>query len=228
MRKLIYLNALLLILIGGCTKEVTTDLATSINSNEESNAAAADTYLPLKNGTYWKYNNETDAKALDESKLTVLNFTKTFIGKTYKAVKIEKDKRPDTVYYNQTGHSYYLFTNESTQDANTMKLEILFLKDNVSNGATWSEDAGFANGTALNCYGKILEKNMTIKVEGETYDNVIHSYVELRKKILFFYITVAKQDYYVAKNIGIIKNISTQLLPDKSTTTTTITDYLIK
>ena len=69
---------------------------------------------------------------------------------------------------------------------------------------------------------------MTIKVNGTTYNDVIHSYIELRKKVLFFYIVVAKQDYYVAKNIGIIKNISTQLLPDKSTTTTTITDYLIK
>jgi len=228
MRKLTYLNALLFILITGCTKEVTTDLATSINSNNESNAIAADTYLPLRKGKNWEYNNETGAKAIDESKLTVVDFTKNFNGKTYKAVKIEKDKRPDTVYYNQTGHSYYLFTNESTDDANTMKLEVLFLKDNVSNGTTWSENAGSANGTALNCYGKIVEKNMSIKVEGKTYDNVIHSYVELRKKVLFFYITVAKQDYYVAKNIGIIKNISTQLLPDKSTTTTTITDYLIK
>jgi len=69
---------------------------------------------------------------------------------------------------------------------------------------------------------------MDIKVEGVTYNNVIHSYIELRKNIFFFYITVAKQDYYVAKNIGIIKNISTQLLPDKSTTSSTITDYLIK
>jgi len=228
MRKLIYLNTLLIILIAGCTKEVTTDMATSVNSNNESNATTADTYLPLKRGTYWKYYNETDTKTIDESKLTVLNLTKNFNSKTYKAVKIEKDKRPDTVYYNQTGHSYYLFTNESTDDANTIKLEVLFLKDNVTKGTTWSENAGFANGTALNCYGKILDKNMTIKVEGNTYDNVIHSYVELRKKVLFFYITVAKQDYYVAKNIGIIKNISTQLLPDKSTTTTTITDYLIK
>ena len=203
-------------------------MPTSVNSNNESNATVADTYLPLKKGTYWKYNNETDTKAIDESKLTALDFTKNFNGKTYRGVQIEKNKRPDTVYYNQTGQNYYLFTNESTDDANTMKLEILFLKDNAAKGTTWSESAGYANGTALNCYGKIIDKNVTIKVEGKTYDNVIHSYVELRKKVLFFYITVAKQDYYVAKNIGIIKNISTQLLPDKSTTTTTITDYLIK
>jgi len=132
------------------------------------------------------------------------------------------------MYYNQSGHRYYLFTNKSTDDANAIKLEILFLKDDVAKGATWSEDAGSANGTSLNCYGKVLEKNMDIKVEGVTYNNVIHSYIELRKKIFFFYITVAKQDYYVAKNIGIIKNISTQLLPDNSTTSSTITDYLIK
>jgi hypothetical protein len=182
----------------------------------------------LKKGTYWKYNNETDSKPIDESTLTVLNLTKTFNGKTYTAVKLEKNKKPDTVYYNQTGHSYYLFTNESTDDANAVKLEVLFLKDNVPNGATWSENAGSASGTTLNCSVKILKKNMTIKVNGTTYNDVIHSYVELRKKVLFFYIVVAKQDYYVAKNIGIIKNISTQLLPDKSTTTTTITDYLIK
>ena len=62
------------------------------------------------------------------------------------------------MYYNQSRHRYYLFTNKSTDDANAIKLEILFLKNDVAKGATWSEDAGSANGTSLNCYGKVLEK----------------------------------------------------------------------
>jgi len=225
MRKLII--PVFLFLMAGCTKEVEYNYNQATASNMEESKAAA-TYLPLKTGTYWKYTNQTDSNDPQTSTLSVLNLKKNYKGKTYTAVKTVRGRSEDTIYYSKTGHSYYIYTNESTPDASDMNLEILYLKDNAGANATWSASAGTAAGTSLTYYGKIIEKNMSIKVNGVTYDNVIHTYIEIRKPILFFYIVVAKQHYYIAKNIGIIKNVSEQELPSKSATTTTITDYTIK
>ncbi|MFT4156021.1 hypothetical protein [Parafilimonas sp.] len=217
-----------LILIAGCSKEINTTTAVSVSDNTVSDATAAtNTYLPLTTGTNWYYTNKTGS-VTEESKLTVLNLKKTFNGKAYTAVNTVKDGKKDTIYYNQTAHNYYIYTNEETGESDAVKLEILFLNDNLDAGKTWRQSAGTASGVKLNCYGKIVQKNMTLTVNGETYGNVIHSYVEIRKPFLFTYIVVYTQDYYVAKNIGIIKNISRQVLPSGSATTTGITSYSIK
>lgn len=225
MRNTIFL--LLVILIAGCTKEVNhTSVQTA--TDVQNSSAAEDTYLPLTTNGVWKYENQTDSKKPENSKLIVLDKIKTINGKSYTAVRTVKDKSKDTIYYNQTGHNYYLYTNESTADANAVKLEILFLKDNVSEGTSWTQSAGSADGTILNCYGKIIEKNINITVNGITYKDVIHSYIEIRKPIFIFNIVVYKQDYYVAKNIGIVRNISEQILPSGSTTKTNIISYKVK
>ena len=109
----------------------------------------------------------------------------------------------------------------------TISMEILFLKDDVSVGKSWVEPAGKANGFNLRCYGKIIEKDATITIGDVTYKHVIHSYVEIRKPLLFTYIVVNRQDFYTAKNIGIVKNVSDILLPEKSNTKTKITGYKI-
>ena len=106
-------------------------------------------------------------------------------------------------------------------------MEILFLKDDVSVGKSWVVPAGKANGFNLRCYGKIIEKDATMTIGDVTYKHVIHSYVEIRKPLLFTYIVVNRQDFYTAQNIGIVKNVSDILLPDKSTTITKITGYKI-
>lgn len=224
MRKLLLAVA---ILIAGCSKEITTKPVIAADDDINSVIATADTYLPLTTGTTWSYTNTTNGAA-DESKLTVLNQKKTFNAKSYTAVNTYKDKKNDTIYYNQTSHKYYIYTKEETGDADAVDLEILFLDDNLAVGKTWQQKAGSANGVKLKCYGKILQKNITLKVNGTTYNNVIHSYVEIRKPVTFFYIVVYKQDYYVAKGIGIIKNASRQILPAGPTTTTDIDSYIIK
>ncbi|SFP82591.1 hypothetical protein SAMN05444277_102139 [Parafilimonas terrae] len=215
------------ILIAGCSKEINTKPVVAAD-NEISNATATtDTYLPLTAGTIWSYTNTTGGVA-DQSKLTVLNRKKTFNGKSYTAVNTYKDKKNDTIYYNQTSHKYYIYTKEDTGDADALDLEILFLDDNLAVGKTWQQKAGSANGIKLKCYGKILQKDITLKVNGKTYNNVIHSYVEIRKPITFFYIVVYKQDYYVAKGVGVIKNVSKQVLPAGPATNTDINSFTIK
>lgn len=224
MRKALFIS--LVILLAGCTKEIK---SVSVNAGSINKLqTAADTYLPLTKYTYWKYSIKTDSKDPETSKLTVLGLQKSINSKNYQTVKSVMGKNADTLFYAKNQHDYYLYTNTGTSDADNVDMEILFLKDDASVGDTWLLPAGSAGGFALKCYGKILEKDMNITVAGTTYNHVIHSYVEIRKPFFFTYIVVNKQDFYTAKNIGIVKNVSNILLPTSSTSITNITDYKIK
>jgi hypothetical protein len=225
MRKTFFIPVL--VLAFGCTKEINSD-AVHVNNSDIQTASAVYTYLPLTKGTYWMYKIKTDTKIPEASKVKVLGIEKKINGKNYQTVKSVTDESTDTLYYAQQQHDYYLYTNTGTSDADKISMEILFLKDDASVGTSWLEPAGKANGFNLKCYGKIIEKNATITVGDSTYKHVIHSYVEIRKPLLFTYVVVNRQDFYSAKNIGIVKNVSDILLPDKSTTTTKISGYIIK
>lgn len=226
MRKTLLVSSV--ILLFGCTKEINSG---SLNAGNTSNilntALTTDTYLPLTKGTYWMYTIKTDTKIPETSKVKVLGIEKTINGKNYQTVKSATDESTDTLYYAQQQHDYYIYTNTGTSDADKISMEILFLKDDVPVGKSWVAPAGKANGFNLRCYGKILETDATIIVGGVTYKHVIHSYVEIRKPLLFTYVVVNRQDFYTAENIGIVKNVSDILLPDKSTTITHTTGYQI-
>lgn len=225
MRKLLCISAA--VLLFGCSKEIN-NVSVNTASTSEIKNAASNTYLPLTKGTYWNYKIKMDDESPDSSKLTVLGIQKKINGKNYQTVKSVRDNSIDTLYYTQDGHNYYIYTNNGMSDGDNVNMEILFLKDNAHAGTTWNVASGSANGFKLKCFGKIIETNATVKVGDTTYTHVIHSYVEIRKPLLFTYVTVDKQDFYTAQNVGIIKNISTVLLPKSSTTTTGITGYKIK
>ncbi len=226
MKKIFFVSAI--ILLFGCSKEINSGAANNSSTYSIENASVAtSTYLPLTKGTFWKYNIKTEDENIETSKLTVLGIEKKINSKNYQKVKSVMDDETDTLYYAQDNQDYYLYTNTGTSDDEKISLEILFLKDNASVGTTWNTAAGTADGFKLKCFGKIIAKNITLTVGGTTYTNVIHTYIEIRKPFLFTYIVVNKQDFYTAKNIGIIKNVSNILLPSSSKTTTNITDYKI-
>lgn len=226
MRKAFFISFTILVI--GCNKEINSGSVNSGSINQaQTGSLIADTYLPLTKGTYWKYNIKTDSKNPETSKLTVLNLPKKINAKNYQAVKSVINNKADTLYYAQDQHDYYLYTNTGTSDADKINLEILFLKDNASVGDTWLLPAGTANGFNLKCYGKIIETDASVTAGGATYNHVIHSYVEIRKPFFFTYIVANRQDFYTAKNIGIVKNVSDILFPASSTTITNITDYKI-
>lgn len=227
MRKTLIIS--LVILLFGCTKEINSGSVNTCSINKiQTGNLAADTYLPLTKGTWWNYSIKTDSDSPDESKLTVTKQQKKINGKNYQVVTSGTGKHVDTVYYAQDQHDYYIYTYSATSDADNVNLEILFLKDNAAVGDTWLLPAGSANGFALKCYGKIIEKDININVAGTVYKHVIHTYIEMRKPFFFTYIVVNKQNFYVAENIGVVKNVSEILLPSKSTSTTNITAYKIK
>ena len=207
----------------GCTKEATSNLNANSSSTENS-SLAVDTYLPLTKGTYWKYRATNTTGNADSVKHTVLGIPKLIDGRNYQTIlSTNTNNNKDTIYYSHTQHDYYIY-----KEAGTDALEVLFLKDDAPVGAKWYVPAGSLIGTKVKCYGKIIAKNLTIKVGNKTYTNVIHSYVEIRQPLLFIYIVVARQDYYVAKNIGIVKNESNIVLPKSTSNNLNIYDYSIK
>ena len=215
-------------LVFGCNKQIDSVPSNTINSENVQNATMADTYLPLTKGTYWNYSIVTNGKTTATSKLTVLGVVKKIYSKNYQSVKSVDGGFTDTVFYNQTGHDYYVYTNSNGSDTD-FDLEILFLRDNLAVGKTWTASAGSADGVKLKAYGKIVKTNSTITVGGKTYTNVIQTHIDIKKPIPFLPgIIVYKQDYYVAKNIGIVKNIGTSVFESNATTITNLTSYSIK
>ncbi len=211
----------------GCSKDVNSDLKNnSVNASEQSNSVAADTYLPLTAGTYWDYNVVKDKSSAKPSTFTVLNYKKNINGKPYTGVKTVSEQTTDTVFYNQTQTNYYIARYQSTAANAGAQIEFEFLKD-APVGTKWSQSIS-AGGTSLKLAGKILQRDITLTVGGTTYKNVIHSYIEIKKQILFTGIVISKQDFYVAKNIGIVKNVSSVVFPSSSTATTSIKDYKVK
>lgn len=222
MRKIISIP--IIILMFSCTKETISNALNSINS---SNATVSnnDTYLPLNKGNYWQYQIKTDDESAEISKLTVLGIQKKINAKIYQTIQSKTDNNKDTVYYAQDKHNYFVYTNKGTAADDKISMEILFLKDNASIGDTWLETAGTANGFKLRCYGKVINDDETINCSGTTYKHVMHTYIEIRKPLLFTYIVVNRQDFYTAKGIGIIKNRSDILLPANSSTLTNVINY---
>jgi hypothetical protein len=225
MKKLIQSLSLLCILIS-CQKQV--DIPQTVSTETSQTQTAADlriTYLPLTKGTYWKYNVVTGTVE-EPSTVRVLGLEQRIRTKTYEKVKVKKDKEKDTIYYNQTIDKYYVYTN-SSDNGETMDLELLFLYDDQPVGFQWQGTAGSANGMAARYTGKILQKDISLTLNGVIYRHVIHSQVQVQVRVLFYYVTASVEDFYVAQAIGIVKNVTVVKLGDPSVSTSTITEYRI-
>jgi len=102
----------------------------------------------------------------------VLNLQKTINGKLYQFVRVKTDTRSDTIYYSQVQNKYYLYTKEVEQ-GETVNVELLFLDDTAPKGTQWQTNAGTAYGFPAKCSGEIIDKDITMRIGGRTFDHVI-------------------------------------------------------
>lgn len=165
-------------------------------------------YLPLTAGTYWKY-KDTASGAL--STQTVTSVTKSISGRTHTAAVITPggNGSADTVWYAATSPDYFMYVAGNGMSTGA-PAAILFhyLKDDQPVGATWTASAGAANGFPATSMSKILEKGISMTVEGHNYTDVIHSSLNLSYNILGQTVSMGDYEYYVAKGVGIIRIIS--------------------
>lgn len=107
--------------------------------------------------------------------------------------------------------------------------ELTFLKDNLAVGGTWTDTAtqtttfdipGFPPfEIVIALEGTIMEKGVTLTVEGETYDDVIKSKLEQNVAGM----SVVSYNWF-AKNVGLIKSESTG---SGINSTMVLTDYTV-
>jgi hypothetical protein len=106
---------------------------------------------------------------------------------------------------------------------------MLILNDSLDVNSTWTLDF-ITNGIPGRGNGKIVEKNISLTVNSNSYENVIHTSYVLQFSFLNTYINIAYYDFYFARNIGIIR-IDSKMSTDGFNFTegnTFIIDYEIK
>lgn len=196
--------------VTGCQKEVSID---NPGNNGGGGNNGKDTYQPMSKGSYWKvrttgpFNGEYMMTATDEKRtVNGIDFT------------VFKNTSPQTQtldgLWGIKDHNYYtLVKGVSPNTGAPFDLNFRYLNDTASVGFTWEHDAGQGNGFAAKTPGVILEKGITMTVEGKTYKDVIHTRLEMQYEIPPFGMLIAgTYDYYIAKNIGVIR-VDTELDP---------------
>lgn len=193
MKNTAYLIILLLTLgiIFSCKKKKVPPLPTSTAN-----------FQPISAGSAWSY-TATSNSVTNNYTLTATANDSTIDGKTY---KVFINSGGPNEYYYKTGNDYYRY---SYFIALNQALDLLYLKDNLSVGATWTQNKNATingvNGTAiLECL--VAEKGISYTVNGKTFTNVMHIKINPTFSVSGIKLTNNKAEihYYFADNIGFI------------------------
>lgn len=188
-------------------------------------------YQPLTIGSEWNYSTTgTTAAGPVNSlfKLTVLNKDTVSGGKTY---KVFSNSVGQNEYYNKSGNDYNRI---SFFAALPQPVEVLYLKDNLSVGGSWTEvenitvpGVPFPVPVSLNF---VVEKNkFDTTMDGTVYKDVIK--VRLTPTVPGVTIT-SDISYYYARKVGLFYNKTTVVIPPPVSinvnTVTKLNSYTIK
>lgn len=167
-------------------------------------------HLILTDNSWWSY--DTPA-AGDTLKRSIIG-SATAVGYTYKAMK-ELDaagQLDDTVYYRKSGNNYYdynytdIYTSFSFD--NTAVDSILFLKEGLKTGDTWSSKVytGTVNGTSTKVrYDFTCDSaNASVSLNSKTYTNVYEITLKAMVDNGSGFQTDLTWIYYYAQGIGLI------------------------
>lgn len=110
--------------------------------------------------------------------------------------------------------------------------EFIVLKDNIATGETWngtySQTTTYTGIPALivnTVYtGTILEKNVSATVDGESYSDVIKVKITQTGTFTGAPAVTVNSEYWFARNVGIIKTVSTS---NGTSYTSTLVDYTL-
>lgn len=215
MRKLFYflIFSFLVLSITSCSKEVSAENNTantggsgsggnSGSGGTGSSGTSSGNYQPMTVGSYWKYQDSATGSI---STLTVTNKVQNISGRSYTA--FEDSPLGDTAFFALTGSSYYVLEYGTAYGASASML-FNYLDDAAGINTNWQYTAGQANGFPAVMKTTILERNISFGVQGKTYNNVIHTRTDLSYTMYGTSVAAGSYDFYVAKDIGIIKKVS--------------------
>ncbi|MBK0378031.1 hypothetical protein [Mucilaginibacter segetis] len=177
------------------------------NSNNPADGNSA-SYQPFTNGSTWSYRNETNSipgfpgqAEVDTTINTMTADTKVFTGRKFHLIKSVTGSDIVENYFGFDNHVYY---NHSVDDLVDGELELPYLNEETAIGGTWIAPLQFEDAPESQAKGTIVEKDITKVILGKTYNNVIHSKLELQSKLDGQFVTVFTFDFYVAKSVGVI------------------------
>lgn len=196
--------------------------------------AAESTYQPLTVGSEWNY-TVTGSNA-GTFKVTILNRDTTVNGKTY---SVASNSAGPNEYYAKFSSDYLRFN--KFPELNNQLIELLYLKDNLAKGQTWTEtktvNINIGGPTPVpvtaNLVFTIAEKGIDYVVNGVTFKDVIK--VTVAPSFIVFG-TPQNPDsydlqYFYAKNVGLIyskTSIVISLASINSNSETKLGAYTIK
>lgn len=212
-RGLLFVSALLSFCILGCKKE-------------HAITPAGGEYLPVTNGSTWKYSYGSDGGTTDTLILSITGGTTQINGKTYyNALSTYKQGASQGYFY--VGN--HLYATRTIALGSNAAMEFQLLNDTASVGYQWITapvDGGVLDGNPVQTINTIKEKNITRTLNGKTFTGVSHTQVQLQYNFGQGFQTSVTYDFYMAKGIGLIENDSNTL--DTFYETETLFDYTIK
>ncbi|GAA4317807.1 hypothetical protein GCM10023184_01640 [Flaviaesturariibacter amylovorans] len=210
----------------GDTTTCTFSVTVTGNTSQPTN----DTYFPMGQGSYWTYSDPERAAASDPDTVrTVVSGTSTIGGQTYnRFITSDDGGARDTAYYRKDAAGTFYGVADVADLATALgftfpvgSFEAPFLKESLTTGATWVSSTvnGTSSGlpTALRLTFKCTNNNATVTVNGRTFNNVyvIENNFELSVMGAPFFAPFPATITYFAKNVGLIKDVSTGYEPQE-------------
>ncbi|AXY75006.1 hypothetical protein D3H65_13875 [Paraflavitalea soli] len=167
------------------------------------------TYQPFSKNSYWKY-KQTGAFP-GEMTVTSTGQTRTVSGISCGVFNntstITNPPSTGEGLFGIKDHNYYsVIKAVSPNTGALLDITFLYMNDTASVNYDWDHVAGTGNGFKIITSGLVLEKGIIMTVEGKTYTDVMHTVVQLQYELPGVgLVPLTDYDYYVAKNIGIIK-----------------------
>lgn len=172
-----------------------------------------ESYLNTAAGSSWTYQQNDSSGATPTSKqYTVTSTSKdsTIGNKNYHVYNYSYG---GSQYLNLTGSDYYQY--DSLPGGLGQVFERLYLKDNLANAGTWSQDvtvnitlSGIPLNLKITLTNKIAEKGITRQVNGKSYSDVIHVSTNLSSSSIPASGLTSSIDSYYAPKYGLIENSS--------------------
>ncbi len=192
---------------------------------KEAKEAPSGEYLPLTDGSTWKYNYTSDGGTTDTLILKMTGGTTLINGKTYYNAASTYKQGTSPGYFYAGNHLYAT----RTADVGFGSIELQLLNDTASVGYQWitiPTADGTLGGSPVRTINTIKEKNLTRTLNGKTFTNVIHTQVEMQYSNGSVFGTAVTYDFYLAKGIGLIENdANTEGILHE---TETLFDYTVK
>ncbi|WP_040626205.1 hypothetical protein [Mucilaginibacter paludis] len=171
------------------------------------NSGVSATYQPLTAGSKWIYRVDYSATGytlIDTDAITMGTTTLTINNKQYHTATETRSGFgiADTGYYYTSNHEYSIMQKISA-GTSSYAVEMLYLKDNVPVGSTWTASLSYPVIGNVLLNGRITEKGVSKTVAGKTFSDVIHTTIQLTMSASGQAMTFT-YEMYVAPNVGII------------------------